>query len=332
MERALQALWLVAFADFLFGRLLTRVGIFMPKTPGVLAAYRLLSDLGQIAFNLSFLGGTLALAWALRLLARAGGAGARLPRLAAVAAATAAMAVLAAPAAPGPAVSLATSAVLGLAVLLLGAVAIGRARAPATRLGLGCALGANLAWYGAASAQLLAATLGLPADLAAVTPVLGSGELLALVAPVALALGVVPAPAPGRIRWLRSPGRLLSGTEGRAAALALASAAAFGAGYAAGADLGGVLAIWSLGFTLVWPAPLYAIAAGAGLYLLLRLLAGSPPERLRAVGLGLLFCAGLVLQTNQQHVLVLLAWTLLGLESLPAAANARPALPGGEPA
>ncbi|MFZ5814508.1 MAG: hypothetical protein ACOY93_04320, partial [Bacillota bacterium] len=69
-----------------------------------------------------------------------------------------------------------------------------------------------------------------------------------------------------------------------------------------------VLATFSLGFHLAWPAPLYVLALGAALLAL----GGG-----RRLGLALLFLAGLGLNVNQQQLVLLAGWTMLALPEAP---------------
>lgn len=73
----------------------------------------------------------------------------------------------------------------------------------------------------------------------------------------------------------------------------------------------GVITTWSLGFNLVWPWPLYAVALALFLYSLLTCL--TAPNGNRNTGLGLLFLllAGYTLQLPYQHLLAILSLLLL---------------------
>lgn len=73
----------------------------------------------------------------------------------------------------------------------------------------------------------------------------------------------------------------------------------------------GVITTWSLGFNLVWPWPLYAVALALILYTLITCL--TAPNGNRNTGLGLLFLllAGYTLQLPYQHLLAILSLLLL---------------------
>lgn len=318
LETALRGLWLVVGVEFLLRRLLTRVSIYMPKTPLTAALYRLLAVTGEIAFNLSLLAGLLALGYVLWIQVRRGAAGSRAAggspvgggpfpggtaaHLPAALALAAALLVLLAPGSPpGPGWSLAAAVAMAVAVGGLAALAISRATGWEWRLGLAAILAGHLSWYGVAAAQTALLMSGRGGEVAWATTVLRLGELAAMLAPPMLA--VTAWRRVGVPGWTGLDRGMLAGFGG---------AALLAGGYAANADMTGVLAVWSLGFTLSWPAPVYLAALAAGLYFLVRS-AGSPDPatRVRAAALGILWLTGFSLQVNQQHFLVLLSWSLL---------------------
>ncbi len=308
MLTAYRFLWLVVAVEFLIGRLFTRVGVFMPKNRPVLILYNLLADAGRIAFNVSLLLGLVLLGYTLwRLVATGRRAAVYGP---AALAALVALLVLAVPGSPPPpGWSLAAALLAALALAALGALALGRTPSPWARLGLAGALLAHLIWYGVAAAQIALALSGRPGEISAAVPLLRGGELLAMLAPILLAISLRP--------FQRHQA---AAVESRGALLGAGGATAFAAAYVANGDMAGVLAIWSLGFTLAWPAVLYAAAIAAGIYFLAR---ASGPLRVQAAALGILWCTGYALQVNQQHILVLLAWALLaaGTAAAPEAAS-----------
>lgn len=283
---ALRLLWGAAWAEFLLVRLLSRVGIYIPKSGTALAVYRAAVTLGEIAFNFSLLLGA-----ALLVLTLAGERG-RGRGIAAVVAVAAALVLLAPGTAPPAGWSLAAAVVSALAVGLAGVQALRRADRE-LRPALGIVLATHLLTYGLTAAQLAWAMLALPGALPGAGPVLRGGELLAIAAPVALAVPLL--------------GRRLGGAPG---AIGLGAAAALGAAYRLGADLTAILAMYSLGFSLSWPPVIYLVALGLGLPALLGMLRRAPA---RGRALGLLFLAGYALQLNLQHLLVLTGWSLLAL-------------------
>ncbi len=301
MVTALRAIWLVVAVEFLLGRLFTRVGIFMPKNAFVLVLYRLLSDAGQIAFNLSLLAGLLALGYTLWRLAGPAGRGLSMRAVAAVAVVAALGTTLVPGLTPDPAWSLATALLAAAAVAGLGIQALTRTTGPWRQVGLAAALLANLTWYGVAVAQMALALGSGTGEVALATAVLRGGELLAVLAPVLLAAGLC----------LERRRTGLPPAPWRAVLLGLAGGILFVIGYGLGADMTGVLAMWSLGFTLSWPGWLYALALAAGIFFLTGAASWPPDGRVQAAGLGILWCTGYALQVNQQHVLVLLAWAVL---------------------
>lgn len=308
VDGGLKLLWLAAWIELLCGRMLSRAGVFIPKHGLVLAAYRLLSDAGPIAFNLALLVALAVLGLGLWVLWARGLPGGGRGRTAAGRAAflllAGAVLLVLAPLAGGRGVpwSLAAALWMLLTVAVYALQAL-RRLALADRLGLALVLGAHLAWYGVAAAQLARAAGGT-GTWAGATPLLRLGELLALLAPVTLALARLRLPAAPvhRQRVQRAVTTLV---------VAAALVALFAGAYLSNADMAGVLAIWSLGFTLGWPGWLYALALAAATWYLGHALSAGGAERQRGFGLGLIWIAGFGLQVNLQHLLVLAGYLLL---------------------
>lgn len=334
----MRLLWVAAWVELILGRVLSRVGVYIPKTPPMLAGYRLLSDLGQIAFNLALLAavGVLALGvWSLWAEARAGS------RLSAFLIGGAALLVLL-PLAGGHgavlslvtavAVPLAAASLLLPVLLAPAASASGAARGPARHLersGLLLVLAAHLAWYATAAIQLLLTNLNRPGTWAPAAAVLHAGELAALLAPLALAAACLVKPGGAAAVGVVAPGWSGAGQPAHSAASGMQAggqtqlrwlaeavrltlgAWAFAIAYLVNADIAGVLAIWSLGFTLSWPAALYGLALVAAAWLVHRSLAAGGVRVWRGYGLGLIFLAGFGLQVNLQHLLLLTGYLAL---------------------
>lgn len=270
----MRVLWWAVLAEFLLARLLSRVGVYIPKSGAALAIYDGALLLGQIAFTFSLLLGVVLL----------------LRRDALGALAVAALVLLTPRPAPPVWWSLAVALVLAGAVAALGARAIRKAWAePGLRGALALVLAVHLLTYLANAGQLAWAALALPGAAPLAAQALRFGELLALLAPVAL---------------LWPPGRLRPAEAGAG----LGAVAALGAGYLANADLTAIMAMYSLGFSLSWPPVLYLLALGAGIPALLALVRR---DSRRGHALGLLFLAGYALTVNLQHIVVLVAWVEL---------------------
>ncbi|HWI66337.1 MAG TPA: hypothetical protein VNT75_31290 [Symbiobacteriaceae bacterium] len=288
---ALRLLWWATLAELLLVRVVSRVGIFIPKDGMVLGIYRTVIAVGEVAFSFSLFMGVLLLGLALaghRWWAWAPGA-------------VAGVLVMLAPGpAPPPGWSMAVALVLAFTVALLGAGAL---RASAgdrwLRGALGVILAVHVVGYLVSAAQLGWTALDLPGEAPLAGVLLSAGELLALAAPVLLAL---------------------RGVRLKHAAIGLGSAAALGAAFLVNADITAILAMYSLGFTLSWPAVLYLIALGLGVPGLIGLV---KRDRVRGLSLGLLFIAGYTLGVNQQHLLVLAGWALLALPAREAVTTAK---------
>lgn len=273
MRALLWAVW----GEFVLVRLLSRVGVFIPKGGAVLTGYRAAVWLGEVAFNLSLLLALVVLGLLLLEHRRS---------LALLAGAAGLLALLGSRLPGG---SLPAAALLPAAVAALGVSAIRRSSAP-LRAGLGLILLAQLLRYAAGGLQLGWVLFDLPGELPGAAWLLRGGELLAVLAPIALAAAVLRSTA------LR-PAVLL--TVGAPALLAAA--------LWVDPDITAILAMYALGFTLSWPALLYLLGAGA----VVLALSAWPPDR--RLGLGLLLLAGIGLNVNQQHLIVLVGWALLAL-------------------
>ena len=132
------------------------------------------------------------------------------------------------------------------------------------------------------------------------------GELAALAAACALFVAT-SLPAGEWKRWRRWMLPLFLGVVVAAGSIA---DALFNQGFTA------VFATWSLGFNIVWPWPLYALALALFVYAILTCFSSGPrktPFANRNTGLGLifLFVAGYELKVPYQHLLALLSLLLL---------------------
>ncbi|MFZ5823814.1 MAG: hypothetical protein ACOY94_05735 [Bacillota bacterium] len=269
-------LWAVG-AEFLLVRLLSRVGVFIPKSGAVEAGYRGAVWLGEVAFNLSLMLAVVVLALLLRLHRRP---------LALLAGAAGLLALLGARLPGGAPLA---AALLPVAVAALGITAALRAPA-ALRPGLGLILLAQLLRYAAGGLQLGWVLFDLPGELPGAAWLLRVGELLAVLAPIALGTAAL------RLTGLR-----------RASLLAVGAPALLAAALLVEPDITAILAMFSLGFTLSWPALLYLLGAGAVVLALSALPSGQ------RLGLALLLLAGIGLNVNQQHLITLVGWALLAL-------------------
>lgn len=292
---ALRFLWWATVVELLLVRVVSRVGIFIPKSGLALSVYQLLMSAGEVAFSFSLLMGVLLVVMTL--------AGHRwwvwIPG------AISGVLVMIVPGpVPPPAWAATIALVLGGTVTLMGAAALRSAAGPWERRALGLVLGVHIVGYAVSAAQLGWTALNLPGEVPLAGAALAAGELLAVVAPVLLAVPLLRRAAPGR---------------GILGAIGLGSAAALGAALLVNADITAILAMYSLGFTLSWPAFLYLIALGLGVP---GLIAFVRRDRVRGLALGLLFLAGYSLGVNQQHLLVLAGWALLALPARQAAPTA----------
>jgi len=294
---ALRLLWWAAWAEFLFVRLLSRVGIYIPKNGAALTLYRGALTVGEIAFNLSLLAGVGVLLLVL-VPAGAGGHGQGLGRARALVVGATLALVLLIPATAPASWSLAAAVALPVTILALLAQALRCEADPWQRTALLAVGAAQVMGLGVTAAQLVWALAQLPGTVPLAGELLRWGELVALLAPVALSASLVLAREPGA--------RLRLGPVGAG----VGAVSAFGVAYWANADLTAILAMYSLGFSLQWPPALYLLGLGLGVVTLLHRVRSDPS---RGLALGLLLLAGYSLQVNQQHIVVLAGWCLLAL-------------------
>ncbi|HEY3364838.1 MAG TPA: hypothetical protein VGK74_07300 [Symbiobacteriaceae bacterium] len=313
---ALRLLWWAVWAEFLLVRLFSRVGVYIPKQGAFLTVYRVATTAGETAFNFSLFLGVAVLALALW---------AHRPLVVALAG-LAAGAALFTPGAAATAVwSLVVSVAMVAAVAGLGVGAIRAADGPWEKGALALVLTAHAVGYGVGAAQLAWVALAAPGQMPLAGALLRAGELPALLAPLLLA---VPAFRELGGRGLGSgqgSGPADRPPAGRAGyfALGLAAVAGLAVAYLINADITAILAMYSLGFGLNWPAPFYLLALGAGAFGLAWAIRRQPEHGL---ALGLIFLAGYALHVNQQHILVLAGWALLALRPVPAAVVAKEAV------
>ncbi|MDF2628363.1 MAG: hypothetical protein K0R39_2194 [Symbiobacteriaceae bacterium] len=292
---ALRLLWWATLVELVLVRVVSRVGIFIPKTGVVLSVYQVLMSAGEVAFSFSLFMGVILLGLAL--------AGHRWWGMALGVLAGVMVMIVTGPV-PSPAWSLGVALVLAAAVAVMGIASLRSVREPWECGLLSTVLTVHLVGYLTTVGQLAWTVLGLPGEPPLAGAALRAGELLAAVAPIWLAVPLL------RAAWAGAVGL------GRAAALGATGAAALALAYTINADLTAILAMYSLGFTLSWPAALYLAALGLGLPGLAAAVRRNPD---RGLALGLLFLAGYSLGVNQQHLIVLAGWALLGPPA-PAAA------------
>jgi hypothetical protein len=155
------------------------------------------------------------------------------------------------------------------------------------------------------------------------TDILRFGELAAVLTPVAFFVAVA-LPHEWRVgkRWIAP------------VLLSLALAAGNIADIATGSGYTGVFSIWSVGFTLWLPWPIYAVSIALFLYAVLTCFARRVKSRCYgdaniALGMLLILYAGYNLQLTYQHLLVVLAFALLTRVARPlrkTATTERPAV------
>lgn len=303
---ALRLLWWATLVELVLVRVVSRVGIFIPKGGAALQIYQILIQFGEVAFSFSLFMGVILLGLTL--------AGHRWWGLAPGALAGVLVMIVPGPV-PSPGWSLAVALVLAGTVAAMGVGAIRRVSDAWESGALSTVLTVHLVGYLVTAAQLAWTTAGLPGEAPLAGAAIRGGELLAVAAPVFLAVPLLAAAARARGR---GRGTAAAGAVGlgRAAALGAAGAAALGLALSINADITAILAMYSLGFTLSWPAFFYMVALGLGVP---GLVAAVRRDPVRGLALGLLFLAGYSLGVNQQHLLVLAGWALL---ALPAAATA----------
>jgi hypothetical protein len=275
----LRLLWGAAWAEFLLVRLLSRVGIYIPKAGAALRMYAVAMTIGEVAFTFSLLLGVLLIAaavWENRRLWPA---------------AVAAGFVLVAPGVAPPAWwSLSAALLCAGAIVSLGAAAVRQAHTRWERGALAAVLAVQLTAYLVTAGQLAWGLLSMPGALPLAGPLLRAGELLAMLGPLLLVPGALA---------LRGGARLSAWLCGAGAALAL------GLALLASGDMTAIFAMYALGFSLSWPAAVYLVALLLGIPGLYALYRVAPQ---RGLALGLFFLTGYALTLNQEHLLILTAW------------------------
>lgn len=234
--------WLIlaALVDWLVGRTLTRLAIFMPKSPAMIAVYQTLGLAGQVAATLAGLLALAALIWIARHEQRTRSSSilpAALIGLAMFSLVSLISAPVDWPAVIGPAlVSIAAGAIAWRTLRAIGG-APGRTAALAPMLAflLGALYQGSPALYQA---------LYWPGPPPFSTALFGAGELLVALAPIGLC-------------WAR---RAAIRRRPRVLIVAALPALLFAALHIANPALSGILSIWSIGLTLYLPWPLYAVS------------------------------------------------------------------------
>ena len=283
-------LLIAVLAETLLLRLVTRVGVHLPKDGAVSDAFQAASFLGSLAFNFASL---LAIALVVLVLGsmmlRAGSPLGR-----------SAVALLSVAMLSGLALSLATDepaadAVFGVAAALLTGIvflsAAGEKRVtPAAGVAVALMVGAYFSYQYYVLSYLFYRIL----DYAAVPPasmaVLRLGEVLALIAAAAVfwAWGLP------RWRWVGSAG--LAGVAAVLFALTLASMSPV--------STMAILALWTTGLSLFLPFPIYLLAMG--LYMLTLVACWRSGDGFwMAAGLLLVLLAGYMAESTYHHLLLL---------------------------
>jgi hypothetical protein len=280
-----------ALAETLLLRLITRVGVHLPKSGTVSDAFAAASFLGSLAFNFASL---LAIVLAVVVLGSAVRHAPNVPaRLALAGLSAALLAGLALTLLTGAA---AADALFGLAAALLVGLlglrfALGRDATPAARL----ALVLIVAAYFCYQYYVLGHVFYRMLDYAAVPPLsvaaLRLGEALTVAAAVAVFW------AWGLPRWRRA------GTAGLAGVGAVLLILTF-AGLSPVSTIS-ILALWTTGLSFVLPSPVYLVALA--LYLLTLVACWRSGDAFwTAAGLLLVLLAGYMPEATYQHLLLLL--------------------------
>lgn len=172
---------------------------------------------------------------------------------------------------------------------------------PLVKIAVSLAAMAYSCWY----YSILLGSISLGVLEVGSTDILRFGELAAVLTPVVL-FGAVALPHDWRVgkRWIAP------------ALLSLALAAGNIADITTGSGYTGVFSIWSVGFTLWLPWPIYAISIGLFLYTVLTCFTRSVKsdgygDANVALGMMLILYAGYNLQLTYQHLLVVLAFALV---------------------
>ena len=295
--RQLVAVLLAAvLAETLLLRLVTRVGVHVPKGEGAAAAFQAASFLGSLAFNFASLLAIILVVIVLATLVQR--IGSRLGRLALVGLSLAMLS--------GLALSLATNApaadaLFGVSVaLLVGLMGLSLAGREGTRPAAGLALALVVAAYFSYQYYVLAHLFYRILDYGAVPPlsitVLRLGEVLA-VAAAAAAFWAWGLP---RWRWV--------GTAGLGAVAAVLLALTL-AGLSPASTMA-ILALWTTGLSLFLPFPVYLVALG--LYLLTLVACWRSGDGFWiGAGLLLVLLAGYMPEATYQHLLILLGVAFL---------------------
>ena len=295
--RQLVAVLLAAvLAETLLLRLVTRVGVHVPKGEGVAAAFQAASFLGSLAFNFASLLAIILVVIVMATLVQR--MGSRPGRLALVGLSLAMLS--------GLALSLATSApaadaLFGVAVaFLVGLMGLGLAGREGTRPAAGLALALVVAAYFSYQYYVLAHLFYRILDYGAVPPlsitVLRLGEVLA-VAAAAAAFWAWGLP---RWRWV--------GTGGLGAVAVVLLALTL-AGLSPASTMA-ILALWTTGLSLFLPFPVYLVALG--LYLLTLVACWRSGDGFWiGAGLLLVLLAGYMPEATYQHLLILLGVAFL---------------------
>jgi hypothetical protein len=285
-----------ALAEMLLLRLVTRVGVHMPKDEAVTNAFRAASFLGSLAFNFASLLVTVLVVLVLASLVLRMESG-----IGRVAFAGLSLAMLS-----GLGLSLATGApaadaLFGVAVaLLVGFIGLALAGERHSRPGVRLALALMVAAYLCYQYYLLSHLFYRILDYGAVPPLnitaLRLGEVLA----VAAAAAAFRAWGLPRWRWL--------GTAGLAA-VAAALIVLMLAGLSPGSTMA-ILALWTTGLSLYLPFPIYLLALA--LYLLTFVACWRSGDAFwTAAGLLLVLLAGYMAEATYHHLLLLLGVAFL---------------------
>jgi len=303
------ALWTLLAAglgELFFYRMLSRVGVHIPKEGAALDVYNALVRAGSFAFNVSAVAVFVALGLLAYVCARRWGSGQPLRAVTPpLIAAFGAVSLLLAFVAEGDAAKLAYGAFSAGLMIALAAIAWTDGRSdPSRKAVVGLIVLAYLfAQYYALSNQAYRAL-----DLTGAPPLTARALEMAELLVVATALlafwrwsGVR-----GGLSWRPSPIQL--GVAG------LLVFAFLGAYRGEDASTAAILSLWTVGLTLYLPLPVYALALGlygAALVACLGRARRDPAFMRDAIALGLLPVAGLTLELTYQHMVALVALLLL---------------------
>jgi hypothetical protein len=290
--RLMQWLAVVAVADWIFARTLSRSAIFMPKSPAILAGFQAMLSLGNFAANVTSLLAIAAVAWIAWRSALKGQRG--LP-IAIVALLTINIGALLF--APSALVTLTYHLIAMAAILMIVSPIVRESKGAAHTVAVLVPAAAIFASELHQAAATLSAVfkLGNPSNLGFAAFNMGEAFVVAS----GLAFGWWMRPRRGE-RWIW--------------AVAALPAVAFASFYLGAPSISNVITIWSLGLTLFLPWPLYALSLWA---ITAATLTGLKRRHPVGLAIPILVAGGFASRLSTQLFLSLIALYLLaGMDDL----------------